>query len=168
MGPGTYFGEMALFHERQRRVSICAMHDCIMLTLRAQEFDLIVARNPAVFAQMRQHAQERWSKQQGLIANGNEGVTDSEGSCCDEHTGDASNAELSKDADAHEAFTSSAQTLPNEKVRERDQTLRYARGLAQLSSEVWDLKAQLMQLLHKASHVPQSSSFTEANHDLSA
>jgi len=163
LGPETYFGEMALFQERRRRVSVRALHDCIMSTLKAQAFNLVVERNPTMFAQMQMHAEERRSKQQGLIGKYRDSIISF---VDDEHDGDASNTDLSQEADAGEALQRSsitpAQALLDHQAREREETLRYTIGLAKLSSEVWDMKVQLMQLLQKASRSSRSNSCTQA------
>ena len=59
LGPGAFFGEMALLDGTRRKATITAVEYCRFLVLERRDFDLFMTRHPVVEAAIRQLAAER-------------------------------------------------------------------------------------------------------------
>ncbi len=65
MGPGDFFGEIALFKNQERSATVLAMTYCDIYALDKDSFDKVLARYPAVGRQIRETVEYRESKYSG-------------------------------------------------------------------------------------------------------
>jgi CPA2 family monovalent cation:H+ antiporter-2 len=59
LGPGEFFGEMALLRGTRRSADVTAIDYCQLLLISARDFRLFVRRNPALMAELDRLAEER-------------------------------------------------------------------------------------------------------------
>jgi trk system potassium uptake protein len=59
LGPGAFFGEMALISEEPRAATIVCAEPTLLFTLLASDFKFVLDQNPAAAAQMAQIAAQR-------------------------------------------------------------------------------------------------------------
>ena len=59
LGPGAFFGEMALLSGERRTADVIAVDFCQFLVLDRRDFQLFVSRHPQLRARLHELAQER-------------------------------------------------------------------------------------------------------------
>jgi CPA2 family monovalent cation:H+ antiporter-2 len=59
LGPGQFFGEMALLSGERRTADVTAVDYCQLLVMTARDFQLFMGRNPALRAELGRFAEER-------------------------------------------------------------------------------------------------------------
>jgi CPA2 family monovalent cation:H+ antiporter-2 len=68
LGPGEFFGEMALLRGTRRSADVTAIDYCQFLVISARDFRLFVRRNPALLAEIDRLAEERSEMNRRLAA----------------------------------------------------------------------------------------------------
>jgi voltage-gated potassium channel len=66
LGPGTYFGEIALLMDVPRKASVVAATDCELLELGATEFQRVCAEYPQLKERVEKEAASRLGRDQGI------------------------------------------------------------------------------------------------------
>jgi CPA2 family monovalent cation:H+ antiporter-2 len=59
LGPGDFFGEIALLSGERRTADVTAVDYCQLLMMTARDFQLFTLRNPVLHAQLEKFAAER-------------------------------------------------------------------------------------------------------------
>jgi CPA2 family monovalent cation:H+ antiporter-2 len=59
LGPGEFFGEMALLTGERRSADVTALDYCLFLTLDKADFDQFIARHPGLHARLDEVAARR-------------------------------------------------------------------------------------------------------------